>query len=550
MTRDEEVVPGVARGRAVEEAQWRAFASSPSVLRSRERGEFIDCPICRARDEEYLFHDGSGRHVQCRRCGFVFVNPIPTEAPSAQTLSADLLTRLPVKRVLYVAEVRELIERSAARFQQARGRQLGRVVLLGALTAEVTAACDSGELPAEALALSDSQTASLLWHGDAECIRERLVEVDLLVLLELLDHSLRPDRALEGIVRAATEGAWIAIVYRDNTSAAARLLRRWWRGFASGRTSFFSRENVAQLARGAGAWPRFGFEVWARQTASTALHRFSDRLGQIGWIRALDNLRFKIPVGRSVTLIEVQHQAREMLSIVVPVFNERRYAKQVLEALVQLELPIEREIVIVESNSSDGTRDIVRQFEDRPGVKIIYEERPRGKGHAVRQALQAVSGSIVLIQDADFEYDLEDYLPLLRPILTRRAEFVLGSRTLGLGGWKVRRYRQTPVKAWLLNIAQVIFAGTYNLLYRQNTTDIVTMFKVFRRSCLTHFNLTSNGFELDIELACKLAKAGFAPYEVPVNYRARGFEEGKKVRFFRDGYHAYMMLYRCRFGKD
>ncbi len=550
MTRDEELSSGATRVQDTDGAQWRAFVSSPSVLRSRERDEFIDCPVCRARDEEYLFHDGSGRHVQCRRCGFVFVNPIPTEIPSARTLSADLLTRLPVKRALYVAEVREVIERSSARFQQARGHRPGRVLLLGALTVEVTRACDAGELPAEALALSDSQTASMLWHGDADCVRERLIGVDLLVLLELLDHSLRPDLALEGIVRSAQNGAWIAVVYRDNATTAARLLRRWWRDFASGRTSFFSRENVAELARRVGAWPRFSFEVWARQTASTALHRFSERLGQVGWVRAFDHLRFKVPVGRSVTLIEVQHQGREMLSIVVPVFNERRYAKQVLEALVALELPIEREIVIVESNSSDGTRDIVRQFEGLPGVKVIYEDRPRGKGHAVRQGLQAISGSIVLIQDADFEYDLEDYLPLLRPILTRRAEFVLGSRTLGLGGWKVRQYRQTPVKAWLLNIAQVIFAGTYNLLYRQNTTDIVTMFKVFRRSCLTHFNLGSNGFELDIELACKLAKAGFSPYEVPVNYRARGFEEGKKVRFFRDGYHAYMMLYRCRFGKN
>src|SRR5437879_2796695 len=157
MIHGEDEAPGAAGVQDTDEAQWRAFASSPSVLRSRERGEFIDCPVCRARDEEYLFHDGSGRHVQCRRCGFVFVNPIPTEVPSAQTLSADLMARLPVKRELYVAEVRELIERSSARFQRARGHRPGRVLLMGALTAEVMDACHVGELPAEALGLSDSQ---------------------------------------------------------------------------------------------------------------------------------------------------------------------------------------------------------------------------------------------------------------------------------------------------------------------------------------------------------------------------------------------------------
>ena len=183
MTRDDKDLSGAVSAPDADEAQWRAFTSSPSVLRSRERGEFIDCPVCRGRDEEYLFNDGSGRHVQCRRCGFVFVNPIPTEIPSAQTLSADLLTRLPIKRTLYVAEVRELIERSSARFQRARGRRPGRILLLGALTAEVIAACDAGELQAQARCLSDSQTASLLWHGDAECVREPLAGVDLLVLL-------------------------------------------------------------------------------------------------------------------------------------------------------------------------------------------------------------------------------------------------------------------------------------------------------------------------------------------------------------------------------
>jgi glycosyltransferase involved in cell wall biosynthesis len=277
------------------------------------------------------------------------------------------------------------------------------------------------------------------------------------------------------------------------------------------------------------------------------VHRFSRRLGAVAAFRALDSVRFGVPLGRTVTLVEVQRQERELLSVVVPVFNERRYVKQVLEALLSLELPIEYELVIVESNSNDGTREIVQAFDGRPRVRLIFEDRPRGKGHAVRTGLAAASGTIILIQDADFEYDLEDYPSLLRPILTHRAEFVLGSRTLGLGGWKVRRYSATPIKGWLMNFAQIVFATTYNMLFRQKASDINTMFKVFRRDCLSRFQLKSNGFELDIELACKLAAGGFSPYEVPVNYRGRGFEEGKKIRFFHDAFHSYLMLLRCRF---
>jgi hypothetical protein len=155
----------------------------------------------------------------------------------------------------------------------------------------------------------------------------------------------------------------------------------------------------------------------------------------------------------------------------------------------------------------------------------------------------------VLIQDADFEYDIDDYDALIEPILQRKATFVLGSRSLGLDDWKVRKYDKTPVRGFALNFAQVVFAKTYNLLYQQRTTDVNTMFKVFRAECLDGLDLHSNGFELDIELACKLARNGNSPMEVPVNYIARGFEDGKKIRFWRDAVPSYFALYRYRFTK-
>jgi glycosyltransferase involved in cell wall biosynthesis len=238
----------------------------------------------------------------------------------------------------------------------------------------------------------------------------------------------------------------------------------------------------------------------------------------------------------------------EKLSIVLPVYNEVRYAARVIDAVLAKQLQIGKEVIIVESGSTDGTRDIVRRYEGRLGVKVVLEDRPRGKGHAVRAGLRHATGSIVLIQDADFEYDIDDYDALLEPILQRKATFVLGSRSLGLDDWKVRRYGETPVRRMLLNAAQVVYAKTYNVLYQQRATDVNTMFKVFRSECLDGLDLQSNGFDLDIELACKLARNGNSPMEVPVNYAARGFNEGKKIRFLRDAIPTYLALFRYRFG--
>ena len=132
-------------------------------------------------------------------------------------------------------------------------------------------------------------------------------------------------------------------------------------------------------------------------------------------------------------------------------------------------------------------------------------------------------------------------------MLQRKTMFVLGSRSLGLDDWKVRKYDTTPIRGLALNFAQVVFAKTYNVLYQQRVTDVNTMFKVFRTECFDGLDLHSNGFELDIELACKLAKNGNSPMEVPVNYVARGFADGKKIRFWRDAIPSYVAFFRHRF---
>jgi glycosyltransferase involved in cell wall biosynthesis len=195
-------------------------------------------------------------------------------------------------------------------------------------------------------------------------------------------------------------------------------------------------------------------------------------------------------------------------------------------------LGLEREIILIESNSSDGTRELVAGFAATPGVRIIYQDRPRGKGNAVRAGLAVATGDIVLIQDADLEYDLNDYDALLEPLLSNRAAFVLGCRHGGR--FRMRRFPHQRLLGEVLNVAHVLLAGLINVLYRQNMKDPFTMFKVFRRDCLYGLEFECNGFDFDHELVIKLVLKGYRPLEIPVNYCARSFSQGKKIRLFRD----------------
>jgi len=332
------------------------------------------------------------------------------------------------------------------------------------------------------------------------------------------------------------------------------MMRRHWPPFFEHKTCFFSTGNLATLMARYGRVLKTQYALPVTHTAEYVVDRLAPRSPAAHLLNAtpLRNLALPVRAGNRVAVFGRQASGRaaggERLSIVLPVFNEVRYAAQVIDAVLAKPLGIEKEVVIVESNSTDGTRDVVRRYEGRPGVQVVYEEGPRGKGHAVRTGLARVTGTIVLIQDADFEYDINDYDALLEPILQHKATFVLGSRSLGLDDWKVRKYDATPIRGLALNFAQVVFARTYDLLYQQRVTDVNTMYKVFRAECLDGLDLESNGFELDIELACKLARNGNSPMEVPVNYVARGFDEGKKIRFWRDAIPSYAAFFKYRFG--
>jgi glycosyltransferase involved in cell wall biosynthesis len=236
-----------------------------------------------------------------------------------------------------------------------------------------------------------------------------------------------------------------------------------------------------------------------------------------------------------------------VLSVVVPIYNEAATVRTALDAILAKEVPGWRlEVILVESNSTDGTRAIVQGYAKHPRVKLILEDRARGKGHAVRAGFAQATGDVVLIQDADLEYDLNDYDVLLAPIATGRQSFVLGSRH-GQGGWAIRKFSDQPLQAVVLNLAHWGFTLMINASLGVWLRDPFTMYKVFRRDCLDGLTFECNRFDFDWELLIKLIRKGHLPIEIPISYRSRSFKEGKKISMLRDPLTWLWALAKFRF---
>jgi glycosyltransferase involved in cell wall biosynthesis len=226
-------------------------------------------------------------------------------------------------------------------------------------------------------------------------------------------------------------------------------------------------------------------------------------------------------------------RSRPLLSLIVPVFNEAQTAGVLLDRLVAMEIPgVDVELVVVESNSTDGTREIVQGYVDHPRVRLVLQDGPRGKGNAVREGLVHVSGDIIGIQDGDLEYRLEDYPRLLEPILAGNADLVLGSRHVP--GRPLRTLGSRRLQSKVVNAAHWAFTALFDVVYGVRLRDPFTMFKIFRAECVEGLELVSDRFDFDWELLGKLIRRGYQPLELPVGYASRSFESGKKVRFFRD----------------
>ena len=225
------------------------------------------------------------------------------------------------------------------------------------------------------------------------------------------------------------------------------------------------------------------------------------------------------------------------LSILMPVYNEQATLREILKQIRAVEIPgVDKEIIAVDDSSTDGSREILAEEEASDDLTVIYHEQNRGKGAAVRSAIEQATGDILLIQDADLEYDPRDYSALLKPILENRVSVVYGSRFLG------------PRKAMMFwhMMGNKLLTLTTNILYNAILSDMETCYKCFRADVVRDMPLRSRRFELEPEITAKILKRGYRIFEVPISYYGREYNEGKKISW-RDAPIAFWTLLKYRF---
>jgi glycosyltransferase involved in cell wall biosynthesis len=222
------------------------------------------------------------------------------------------------------------------------------------------------------------------------------------------------------------------------------------------------------------------------------------------------------------------------LSVIMPVYNEERTIQEIVKRV--LEVPLEKELVIVDDCSTDRTSELLKVYANKAEIKVLRHEKNQGKGAAIRTGIQAATGDIIVIQDADLEYDPAEYPILVKPIIEGRADVVYGSRFLGLH--RVFLYDHYLGNKFLTFLT--------NLLYNTMLTDMETCYKVFRAEVLKGITIKSHRFNFEPEITAKVFKKKLRVYEMPISYYGRDYREGKKIGL-RDVLPAIWAIFKFRF---
>ncbi|MCS7234078.1 MAG: glycosyltransferase family 2 protein [Synergistetes bacterium] len=225
------------------------------------------------------------------------------------------------------------------------------------------------------------------------------------------------------------------------------------------------------------------------------------------------------------------------LSIVIPVYNEKATIEEVIEKVKSVKIPMEKEIIVVDDCSKDGTRDVLAKYFSDPSLKIIFHDVNRGKGAALRTGFKEVTGDFVIIQDADLEYNPEDYPKLLKPLIEGRADVVYGSRFLPTG--------ERVVTSFIHYYANKFLTFLANLFCNLSLTDMETCYKAFKRDLLRRFEIEEDRFGIEPELTVKFSKLRCRFYEVGISYIGRSHKEGKKIGW-KDGFRAIWCIIKYK----
>ena len=224
------------------------------------------------------------------------------------------------------------------------------------------------------------------------------------------------------------------------------------------------------------------------------------------------------------------------ISVVIPIFNEKDYVLNILEKVNNKKKNFNLEIIVIDDGSTDGTKKILEDYKNLYDYLISYEKN-KGKGYALREGFKKCNGDIILIQDADLEYDPEDYKILIDPFLKKNADLVLGSRFKGDGPKRLLNFHH--------RIANFIITLLVNIFTNINFSDVETCYKVIKKSRLDKISLKEDGFSFEIELIMKLSKLELNIYEVGISYSGRTYEKGKKIRL-KDAFTAIYSIFKYK----
>ncbi len=542
------------------------------------------CPLCRSEHFIYQFTHAGLPIVRCDGCDLVMRNAQPSDQELAAIYGDDyFFGTSPEESDQYANEFARLKEATACAYLERIERYLGwtvedrrgrRLLDVGSGLGDLLVAAQRRGYEPAGVEYSSSSVAranarlggSVVRQGTIESAGPAEASIDVCVLSDVIEHTRDPMATLDHVWRILKPGGVVFVATPSLDSWSARLLRHRWMEFKSEHLFFFDRVTLES------ALVRAGFEhvriARGRKTLSTeyVLHHFKrfpvpvlSPLGRIAGAilpHAIRQQRLNLvasgidAVARRASRLPIDRRVAR-LSVVMPVYNEKKTFREVVSRLLPKEIEgLDLEIVIVESNSTDGTREDVRQVENHPRVKVVWQDQPAGKGNAVRAGLAQSTGDFVLIQDADLEYDLDDYAMLLEPLRTFRRAFVLGIRH-GQDGrsWKIRHFTDQVLLGHWMNLGHLLFTALFNLVYGQRLRDPFTMFKVFRRECLSGLPLECHAFDFDWELAGKLTRCGYTPMEIPVNYVSRSFAEGKKLTLVRDPLTWIRACFKHRFSR-
>jgi SAM-dependent methyltransferase len=530
------------------------------------------CAVCGSRHLHYAFSLEEHRIVRCDDCGYMLINPQPTNEVLGQIYGNDyFVLSSDQEGTEHVAALKKStadsyldllfpvdrkVTGSLLEIGCGGGDFLSRAAVRGL---KVTGIEYSAHACATARSKLDEFQGEVI-QGEISILEGQKECFDYIVFCDVLAYVRDPRIFLQTVFDLLKPNGSIFCVVPSLDSWSARLLKTNWMEFKLEHLSYFDTKSLRSLLFQEGfseishfpAKKTLSIDYISEHFVKHSVPVWSQVMGLVQAVLPKHLLRKPFPITASGIGMIAKKQSRTgnlCLSVIMPAYNEASTIKAGIERVLNKQLfEMEIELILVESNSNDGTKEIVLDYVNHPRVTVIFEDQARGKGHAVRTGLKQATGEFILIQDADDEYDIEDYDAVIEPLRDGREAFVLGARHGG-GAWKMRKFADQPVHAFVLNGGHLFFTGLVNAFYGVWLRDPFTMYKVFRRDCIEGIHFESNRFDFDFEILIKLIRRGFRPIEIPVNYRSRSFLEGKKVRMFADPITWIKAIVKFRFVK-